>query len=61
MRLGRSRPEGHRYVQGLERGLALVRVLGIRFMNDEDVGQAALDIEMSVLIQGYPPRDRMTH
>lgn len=30
-------------------------------MNDEDVGQGALDIEMAVLIQGYLPRNRMAH
>ena len=30
-------------------------------MDDEDVGQAALDVEVSILIQGYLPRNRMTH
>lgn len=40
--------------------ITLVRVLGIRIMNDEDVGQAALDVEMPVLIQGYFPSDRVT-
>lgn len=30
-------------------------------MNDESIGQAALYVEMAVLVQGYPPRDGMTH
>ena len=30
-------------------------------MNDEDIGQGALDIEMAVLIQRNPPRDRMMY
>ena len=30
-------------------------------MNYEDIGQAALDVEMAVLIQEHSPGDRMTH
>lgn len=41
--------------------VTLVRVLAIGFMSDEDVGQAALDVEMTSLMQGYLPRNRMTH
>ena len=42
-------------------GTTLVQVLGVRFMNDEDIGQTALDVEVAVLIQGYFPSNRMTH
>ena len=41
--------------------MTLVRVLAIGFINDEDVGQAALDIEMAGLIERYPPGNRVTH
>ena len=41
--------------------MTLVRVLAIGFIDDQDVGQAALDIEMAGLIERYPPGNRMTH
>lgn len=41
--------------------ITLVRILAVGFMNDKDVGQAALDVEMAVLVQGHPPCDRMAH
>lgn len=46
---------------GTGEGITLVRVLAIGFIDDEDVGQAALDIEMAGLIERYPPCNRMTH
>ena len=51
IRLRRLRPETYQYVHEVWNGeLKLVRVLAIRFMNDENIGQAALDVEIAVLI-----------
>lgn len=43
------------------REITLVRILAIIFIDDEDIGQAALDIEMAILMERYPPRNRMVH